>query len=95
MKIKRMTTHGFSAALLGIVLVCSLLSYACSAQAAQPQKYCPIMGGEIDKSVYLDHEDKRVYFCCAGCKTVFLNNPDKVINDMSSKGIVLDKSPGK
>jgi YHS domain-containing protein len=62
-------------------------------QEGQPQKVCPVMGGKIDKSAYADYEGKRVYFCCPGCKATFLEDPDKYINDMESKGIVLEKVP--
>jgi YHS domain-containing protein len=62
-------------------------------QEGQPQKVCPVMGGKIDKSAYVDYEGKRVYFCCPGCKTTFMENPDKYIEDMESKGIVLEKVP--
>lgn len=64
-----------------------------SGQEGQPQKMCPIMGGEIDKSAYVDYEGKRVYFCCTGCKATFMEKPDKYIEDMESKGIVLEKVP--
>jgi YHS domain-containing protein len=62
-------------------------------QEGQPQKLCPIMGGEIDKSAYTDYEGKRVYFCCPGCKATFMEKPDKYIEDMESKGIVLERVP--
>ncbi len=62
-------------------------------QEGQPQKFCPVMGSEIDKSAYADYEGKRVYFCCPGCKASFLETPDKYIKDMESKGIVLEKVP--
>jgi hypothetical protein len=31
------------------------------------QKYCPVMGGEIDKSLYVDYDNKRIFVCCSGC----------------------------
>ena len=71
-------------------------------QDGQPQKLCPVMGGEIDKSAYVDHEGKRVYFCCPGCKATFMEKPDKYIEGMESQGIVLESvaqsktgNPGK
>ena len=62
-------------------------------QEGHPQKMCPIMGGEIDKSAYVDYEGTRVYFCCPGCKATFMEKPDKYIEDMESKGIVLESVP--
>ena len=32
-----------------------------------PQTTCPVMGGKINKDLYVDHEGKRVYVCCKGC----------------------------
>jgi YHS domain-containing protein len=90
------------AGLLGLVLIVTMTDrvVACGccngpqvASAAEPQKYCPITSEKIDKSVYLDHEGKRVYFCCAACKDAFLKDPKKHIQAMESKGIVLEKSP--
>ncbi len=57
----------------------------------QAQKICPIMGNKILKSEYVDHEGKRIYFCCSGCKSTFLKDPGKYIKEMEAKGIVLDK----
>ena len=62
-------------------------------QEGQSQKLCPVMGGEIDKSAYVDYEGKRVYFCCPGCKGTFMENADKYIGDMESKGIALERVP--
>ena len=65
---------------------------------AQPgghsQTICPILGGEIDKSAYVDHAGKRVYFCCSGCKTTFMKAPDKYIHDMEAAGVTLEEAPG-
>ena len=95
MKIKGIALFGVAAVLFGIAMVYSPIVYACTEQAGQSQKCCPIMGYEVDRAVYLDHEDERVYFCCVGCKSEFLNNPDKVITEMTSKGIVLEKTAVK
>ena len=43
------------------------------------QKKCPVMGGDIDKKVYIDYKGRRVYFCCAGCEEKFLADPDKYL----------------
>ena len=36
------------------------------------------MGGKINKSVFATYKGKKVYFCCAGCETPFLKNPEKL-----------------
>lgn len=51
-----------------------------------PQKTCPVMGAAINKAVYTDHDDKRVYFCCAGCVDTFKANPAKYLEKLKVKG---------
>jgi hypothetical protein len=34
----------------------------------QPQSTCPIMGGAIDPSQYVDRDGKRIFVCCPPCK---------------------------
>ena len=55
------------------------------------QALCPIKGLKINRERYVDHEGKRVYFCCPGCDKEFLKDPDKHIEKMEAKGIVLEK----
>lgn len=62
-------------------------------ETGKTQTLCPIMGGPIDKTAYVDYEGKRVYFCCAGCKSSFLKDPEKYMRKMESEGIVLEKAP--
>ncbi len=46
------------------------------------QKKCPVMDGDIDKNVYTDYKGRRVYFCCASCKTKFAEDPKKYLKKM-------------
>jgi YHS domain-containing protein len=46
------------------------------------QTACPIMGMAIDKNVYTEYKGKKVYFCCAGCETPFLENPEKYLSKL-------------
>jgi Cu(I)/Ag(I) efflux system membrane fusion protein len=57
----------------------------------QPQTLCPIMGGEINKDVFTDHNGMRIYFCCGGCDSAFLENPEKYIKQMRAEGIEPEK----
>ena len=50
-----------------------------STKPAIAQKICPVMGGEIDPEVYLDHAGRRVYFCCEPCKDKFKADPAKYL----------------
>ena len=52
---------------------------AAPAPAAAPeaiaQKTCPVMGGAIDENMFVEHEGRRVYFCCGGCEGTFKKDP--------------------
>ncbi|MBN2282226.1 MAG: hypothetical protein JXQ65_16710 [Candidatus Marinimicrobia bacterium] len=44
-----------------------LLSMIASLSAGTEQKTCPVTGGEINQSTYVDQDGKRIYVCCEGC----------------------------
>lgn len=46
------------------------------------QKVCPVMGGAIDKDIYVDHQGRRVYFCCSACIDVFKQDPGKYLKKL-------------
>jgi len=46
------------------------------------QKVCPVMGGPIDKDIYVDHEGRRVYFCCTACVDAFKQDPEKYLRKL-------------
>ena len=43
------------------------------------QTTCPVMGGAIDKSIFIEYKGKKVYFCCPGCEEQFKKEPEKYI----------------
>jgi YHS domain-containing protein len=51
------------------------------------QTHCPVMGGEINKDIYTDHNGMRIYFCCAGCDGEFKANPEKYLKQMHAQGV--------
>jgi Cu(I)/Ag(I) efflux system membrane fusion protein len=53
----------------------------------KPQTHCPVMGGEINKDVFTDHNGMRIYFCCAGCDGEFKADPEKYLAKMKAEGI--------
>jgi len=63
------------------------------AWAEAPQTQCPVMGGVIDKNLFVDYQGKRIYFCCAGCVTEFNKDPEKYLKKMSEAGIVPEPTP--
>lgn len=56
------------------------------------QTDCPVMGGKINKSLFVDTQGKRIYVCCAGCLTSLKANPEKYRKELEAKGIILDKA---
>ncbi|MBN2037439.1 MAG: efflux RND transporter periplasmic adaptor subunit [Chitinispirillaceae bacterium] len=51
-----------------------------------PQKTCPVMGGEINKEIFVDYKGRRIYFCCAGCNATFLKDPEKYLKVLKERG---------
>ncbi len=44
------------------------------------QTTCPVSGEELEKkNSYLDHDGRRVYFCCDGCQKEFKADPQKYL----------------
>ncbi len=54
--------------------------------APVPQTTCPVMGGTVDKKVYVDHQGARVYFCCEMCKGTFKGDPQKYLDIIKANG---------
>lgn len=52
-----------------------------------PQTVCPIMGDPINKSLYVDHDGKRVYACCAKCLEKLQADPAKYITMLEKQGV--------
>ena len=50
-----------------------------AAAAAIAQKTCPVTGDPIDPKVYIDYNERRVYFCCSACETTFKKDPAKYL----------------
>ncbi len=57
---------------------------------AMLQSECPVMGGAIDKALYVDHDGKRIYVCCQGCIAAVTKDPSKYITSMEKAGVALD-----
>ena len=49
------------------------------------QKFCPVMGGAIDKDIHIDYEGRRVYFCCQMCVDTFKKDPDKYLAKLDAQ----------
>lgn len=62
-------------------------------QPPGPQTVCPVMGGKIDKKLFVDHAGKRIYACCEGCIPKIRKDPAKCIKQLEHAGVVLDRVP--
>jgi len=56
------------------------------------QEFCPVMTGHslpcfINKNIYADYKERRVYFCTTECKRSFLKNPEKYLEYLSSESV--------
>jgi YHS domain-containing protein len=83
-------------AALTALLTIGISSYAEEKQQVTEQKKqttCPVMGGKINKKLFVDVKGKRIYVCCAGCISKIKANPDKYIKQMEAEGIVLEEAP--
>jgi YHS domain-containing protein len=59
----------------------------------KPQTTCPVLAGNIDKSVYADYQGKRIYFCCKGCDAEFDKDPEKYMKKLQEEGVTLEPAP--
>jgi len=57
------------------------------------QMTCPVMGGKVNKDMYVDYQGKRIYFCCAGCIETFKKDSEKYMEKMKEQGVVLEDTP--
>jgi YHS domain-containing protein len=46
------------------------------------QTLCPVMGGRINKLIFTEYDGRKVYFCCAGCKPKFEQEPQKYLDKL-------------
>jgi len=51
-------------------------------QAEITQKKCPVMGDPIDPDVFVEHEGRKVYFCCEACVEKFEKDPAKYLSKL-------------
>jgi YHS domain-containing protein len=49
---------------------------------AVEQTTCPVMGGAINKDIFVEYKGKKVYFCCTDCKAQFEKNPEKYLDKL-------------
>lgn len=50
------------------------------------QTLCPIMGGPINKKLFVDVLGKRIYICCPGCTEAIRSNPEAALKKIAENG---------
>ena len=50
--------------------------------ATMLQTTCPVLGGPINKNIFVEYKGKKVYFCCEDCKATFAKDPEKYVKDL-------------
>lgn len=50
------------------------------------QEHCPVMGGKVDRSRFVDWAGLRVYFCCPACDEKFLQDPESYLRVLEGWG---------
>jgi rhodanese-related sulfurtransferase len=62
-------------------------------KVVKPQTTCPVMGGKINKEIFVDVKDRRIYVCCAGCIPKIKAEPDKYVKKILAKGETPERAP--
>lgn len=75
------------------LIVVLAIAGAALAEKDKPQTVCPVMGGEIVKDIYVDHDGKRVYLCCPACVDPFKKDPAKYLGKLAEAGVTLEDAP--
>jgi len=69
---------------------CNAGKAACEVKETKVQAECPVMGGAINKKLYVDHDGKRVYVCCKGCIAPVKKDAAKYIKALEADGVTLE-----
>ena len=49
------------------------------------QELCPVTGEPIDKKVFVEHDGKKIYFCCEKCVATFKKDPEKYLAKLTGE----------
>jgi len=86
-----------SVSIIAALAIASIAPAALYAQKgpAATEKYhgqttCPVMGGEIDSSLYVDMHGQRVYVCCEACIGMFGKDPGKYFRKAAADSVIFE-----
>jgi YHS domain-containing protein len=84
----RKSVHGI---ITSIVLVTgAAVMLAAAEPASKAQTACPVTGKAIDKSIHVDFQGQRVYFCSAACPAGFRKDPEKYFATIADTRVELE-----
>jgi hypothetical protein len=63
--------------------------------AVKVQATCPVAGGAIDKTQFVDANGFRIYACCAGCLAKIKADPDVALAKIRENGETPEAAPAK
>jgi len=64
-----------------------------AAPAEKKQEVCPIMGGAINKKLFVDYQGKRIYVCCRACIEKVKANPEESLKKLAAAGVTPATAP--
>jgi len=76
-----------------LAMLAVIFAVTVSDAMAEKQTVCPVMGGKIDTSLFVDAGGKRIYVCCEGCIEKVKADPAKYIAQLEQQGVTLEKAP--
>jgi len=67
--------------------VATVFSTAAFKKGFTHQTLCPVSGKPINANIMVEHDGRKVYFCCKGCPKKFQANPEKYLDKLPKKEI--------
>lgn len=66
---------------LGVVVCLALfMAMGCSKPTTETgQKTCPVVAGEANPKIFVEHEGRKIYFCSESCKEEFAKDSKKYV----------------
>ena len=78
-----------------IVTILLLTAASLAIAEGKAQTTCPVMGGKINKTQYVDVDGVRIYVCCPGCIGKIKADPAAYIAKLKAAGVELKKTPSE
>lgn len=57
------------------------------------QVTCPVSGDAVDKKVFVERDEEKIYFCCSACVSKYQNDPKKYAANLANSFTYQSKCP--